>query len=450
MASVFSFLVSAVFFSPTVFSLQTTLHIQQASLSPFACATSPVAANPIPAVNNNVPGEPLRVARNEPLSINVVNLLNDPFALHFHGIRQAHTPYSDGVPQLTQFPIAPNANYIHTFNVPEPGTYFYHAHSKLHAATVYGPLIVTDPQEPALLNYQDDQTLVLGDWFDGANLDAALNQHDQIIPGQSLPFPSTIVVNGKSPGPFSSSLPSAASCSTFTLTLNPSVTTRIRIIHAGIKAAYRIAFPSSLSPHIIEADGKLTQPFAIPATDGIAIGAGQRYSILLTPPQTPPTSPLPILMTLDGINTNTFTYAFINYAASSMSMTTAFVPPDATQLAALASTAYLQDSLLPLQPDPNAQSILSRPASRTIFLEVTSTPDKTGYLVNNVSLVMPPTPLPPLLYQAYFGRAQNVYDYPGVYGAALNDVVDIVIQNGPGFCGHHHPWHVRLSFLIPS
>jgi FtsP/CotA-like multicopper oxidase with cupredoxin domain len=48
------------------------------------------------------------------------------------GIDQLGTPWSDGVPGISQRPIKPGQNYLYQWNANEYGSYFYHAHHKAH------------------------------------------------------------------------------------------------------------------------------------------------------------------------------------------------------------------------------------------------------------------------------------------------------------------------------
>lgn len=46
------------------------------------------------------------------------------------GIEQLGTPWSDGVPGLSQCPIKPGKSFLYKWNANEYGSYFYHAHVK--------------------------------------------------------------------------------------------------------------------------------------------------------------------------------------------------------------------------------------------------------------------------------------------------------------------------------
>ena len=70
----------------------------------------------------------------------------------------------DGVPHLTQPPIAPGETFVYEFDVPDAGTYWYHPHERSFEQVgrgLYGPLIVEE-REP--IQVDRDVTWVLDDW----------------------------------------------------------------------------------------------------------------------------------------------------------------------------------------------------------------------------------------------------------------------------------------------
>ncbi|EME78508.1 uncharacterized protein MYCFIDRAFT_190769 [Pseudocercospora fijiensis CIRAD86] len=58
----------------------------------------------------------------------VRNRLNMNTTVHFHGIEQLNTPWSDGVPGLSQRPIPVGGDWLYQWKATEYGTYWYHAH----------------------------------------------------------------------------------------------------------------------------------------------------------------------------------------------------------------------------------------------------------------------------------------------------------------------------------
>ena len=64
----------------------------------------------------------------------------------------AVSPFSDGTPAASQWPIPPNHFFDYELEtvVGMAGTYFYHSHIGFQAVTAAGPLIVEDATKGAL------------------------------------------------------------------------------------------------------------------------------------------------------------------------------------------------------------------------------------------------------------------------------------------------------------
>ena len=116
------------------------------------------------AYNGVVPGPVVRVRAGETVRARLTNHLEDETTVHWHGIAIANG--MDGVPDVTQAPIAKGASFDYQFVAPDPGTYFFHPHVGLQLDDgLYAPLIVDDPAEPGA--YDDEWIIVLDDWTDG-------------------------------------------------------------------------------------------------------------------------------------------------------------------------------------------------------------------------------------------------------------------------------------------
>jgi FtsP/CotA-like multicopper oxidase with cupredoxin domain len=112
--------------------------------------------------NGTVPGPEIRVRQGERLRITVENQLAEETTVHWHGVRVPNA--MDGVPQLTQKPIAPGESFVYEFDAPDAGTYWYHPHERSFEQVgrgLYGPLIVEE-EEP--IQVDRDITWVLDDW----------------------------------------------------------------------------------------------------------------------------------------------------------------------------------------------------------------------------------------------------------------------------------------------
>ncbi|MBE3596660.1 MAG: multicopper oxidase family protein [Hydrogenibacillus sp.] len=101
-------------------------------------------------INGAFPGPELRAVEGDRLRVSVVNRTEGPLTIHWHGV---HTPTSmDGVPILSQEPIAPGETFDYTFIASPSGTRWYHAHiDELEQipSGLFGPLII-EPAEQSL------------------------------------------------------------------------------------------------------------------------------------------------------------------------------------------------------------------------------------------------------------------------------------------------------------
>src|SRR5919109_4602667 len=106
------------------------------------------------AFNGTVPGPEFRLKVDDTVIVHFTNnLCCEPTGIHWHGIELNNA--SDGSP-LTQNQVPPGGTFLYQFKVPREGIYWYHPHH--HSSTnqvfkgLYGSIIVTDPNESALID----------------------------------------------------------------------------------------------------------------------------------------------------------------------------------------------------------------------------------------------------------------------------------------------------------
>ena len=153
-------------------------------------------ATPIWGYDGVVPGPTIRVRRGGEVKVRVVNRLAQPTAVHWHGLRLDNR--MDGVPHLTQAPIAPDASFDYRFTAPDAGTFWYHPH--WHAGEqldrgLYGLLIV-DEERP--VEVDQDVALLLDDWRldqSGRIHESFGNMHDAAMAGR---YGNHLTANGLS------------------------------------------------------------------------------------------------------------------------------------------------------------------------------------------------------------------------------------------------------------
>ena len=107
--------------------------------------TMPGTAFPAMAYNGMVPGPTIRVTEGERVRINCTNEMQQSTSIHFHGLRVPND--QDGVPFVTQPPIAPGETFTYEFTVPNAGTHMYHSHHNAAEQVTRGLLgaFIVDP-----------------------------------------------------------------------------------------------------------------------------------------------------------------------------------------------------------------------------------------------------------------------------------------------------------------
>ena len=123
--------------------------------------------------NGVEPGPVLRIRQGTPFRATVNNRLTEPTTVHWHGMRLPNA--MDGVPDLTQKPIAPGERFDYAFTPPDAGSFWYHSHDDSLVQMgrgLAGALIVEETDPPAV----DHEWLwTIQDW--------RLTRDAQIAPG---------------------------------------------------------------------------------------------------------------------------------------------------------------------------------------------------------------------------------------------------------------------------
>jgi FtsP/CotA-like multicopper oxidase with cupredoxin domain len=108
------------------------------------------------------PGPVIRVRQGGEVQARLVNRIDEPTTIHWHGIRIDNR--MDGVAHLTQDEVTPGATFDYRFTAPDAGTFWYHPHAHRPMQQdrgLYGLLIVEEPQPVAV---DREIALVLDDW----------------------------------------------------------------------------------------------------------------------------------------------------------------------------------------------------------------------------------------------------------------------------------------------
>src|SRR6266849_6507245 len=100
------------------------------------------------AYNGRVPGPEIRVRERELVRVTLKNSLVEPTTVHWHGVDVPNA--MDGVPDVTQQPVAPGGSFVYEFEARPAGTRWYHTHFREHhqwtwASSPPSSLTLSDP-----------------------------------------------------------------------------------------------------------------------------------------------------------------------------------------------------------------------------------------------------------------------------------------------------------------
>lgn len=118
--------------------------------------------NGMVSLSADSPPPVIRMAQGEPFAIDIANGLADYTTMHWHGIRVPNA--MDGVPYLTQIPMAEGEAYRYAFTPEDAGTYWYHPHCMTMdqmALGLTGILVVEGRDDPG---FDSDVPLNLRDF----------------------------------------------------------------------------------------------------------------------------------------------------------------------------------------------------------------------------------------------------------------------------------------------
>ncbi|KAF2864483.1 carbohydrate-binding module family 20 [Piedraia hortae CBS 480.64] len=223
-------------------------------------------------INNQYPGPRIEANWGDTIQVTVKNsLTNNGTSIHWHGLRQYHNNGQDGVPGVTECPLAPGQTKTYTFVATQYGTSWYHSHfSCQYGDGVLGPIVI---HGPATSNYDIDLgPLPLTDWYrPTVNALAARAEHADA--------PAPVADNGLINGTNTS--PSGGKRAVSRLTTGKRH--RVRLLNTAVDNHFTV----SLDGHqmeVIASDFVPIKPFN---TTSLFLGIGQRYDVIITADQTP-------------------------------------------------------------------------------------------------------------------------------------------------------------------
>jgi FtsP/CotA-like multicopper oxidase with cupredoxin domain len=102
------------------------------------------------------------VQQGERVRVIFENRLPESTSVHWHGLE---IPIEqDGVPWISQKPVAPGETYIYEFTVHQEGTFFYHAHSAMQEMMGQIGFFIAHPEKSYRPRADHDYGLILQEW----------------------------------------------------------------------------------------------------------------------------------------------------------------------------------------------------------------------------------------------------------------------------------------------
>ncbi|TVU27489.1 hypothetical protein EJB05_30103 [Eragrostis curvula] len=427
----------------------------------------------IMTVNGQFPGPALEVNEGDCLAVKVTNKGQYNVTVHWHGVRQMRTGWSDGPEFVTQCPIRPGESYTYRFTVAgQEGTLWWHAHSSWLRATVHGALIIR-PRAKVPYPFNNGKPpareipIILGEWWDMNPIDVV---RTATRTGAAPNISDAITVNGQ-PG----DLYKCSSKDTTTFQVKSGETNLLRFTNAALNTELFV----SLAGHtmtVVGADASYTKPYA---TSVLMIAPGQTTDVLVTFDQPAGRYYLAAraYASAQGVPfDNTTTTAIFDYGAttagSSPAMPTLPAYNDTTTATAFTTSLRgLRKAELPSHIDEN----LFFTVGVGLFNcsggdQRCGGPNNTRFTasINNVSFVLPTTvsilqahyhAATPAVFTADFPAnppvqfdytAQNVsralwQPVPGtkLYKLKYGAVVQVVLQGTNIFAAENHPIHIH-------
>ena len=112
--------------------------------------------------NGSSPGPTIQVNQGDRVRVVVENHLPEATAIHWHGLE---VPYAmDGMPYISQRPIAPGSRYVYEFTIHQNGTFFYHSHSPMQQMMGMVGMVILHPSQAHTPVVDHDFGIVLQEW----------------------------------------------------------------------------------------------------------------------------------------------------------------------------------------------------------------------------------------------------------------------------------------------
>ncbi|CAI8600949.1 unnamed protein product [Vicia faba] len=229
-------------------------------------------AQVITAVNGALPGPTLYAREGDTVIIHLVNKSPYNITIHWHGIIQFLSPWSDGPEYVTQCPIPSDGNYTYKFNtIGQEGTLWWHAHSSYLRATVHGAIIIKPRlghPYPFPRVYQE-VSILIGEWWSANVVEVERNATDT---GNAPQESNATSING-----FLGDLYNCTQDPIYKLRVKRGKTYLLRMINAALDEHHFFKIANH-SFTVVALDAVYTDQYE---TDVVVLSPGQTADVLL-------------------------------------------------------------------------------------------------------------------------------------------------------------------------
>ena len=385
-------------------------------------------------LNGSFPGPTIVADWGDTIEVTVENRIAGPeegLALHWHGILHKTSPWEDGVPGVSQYPIAPGETFTYRFTADLYGTSWYHSHySAQYADGLYGAMIIHGPNH---VDYDEDLGPVLvsdsyfRDYWDLID-DIIGNDLNKTV---NALFSSNNLIQGKGTYDCSlTTLPCARNGGYAKFHFESGKTYRMRLINTGADTIQHF----SIDDHTLTVIANDFVPVVPYDTKTVVLGIGQRTDIIIKA-----NSKLPAVWMRSNVTKCSLAKQPNGLAA---------IYYDKTD-----TTSEPQSPAWPARQDPCANDDLSLtvpyyaiPApltpDKTITIDVNTTVNATGNLIWTMNeSTFRANFSDPVLYRA--AANDPTFEYPpqwNVYNFGAAESVRVIVNN---YSPHGHPMHMH-------
>ena len=226
-------------------------------------------------INGQYPGPTIRATWGDMVTVNVKNSMQDNgTSIHWHGVRQYHSPGDDGVGGITECSLAPGDSKTYTFRVTQFGTSWYHSHySSQYGDGIVGPIVFDGP---ASANYDIDLgPYMLTEWYYQTAFQVQAITLANLQHGGPPPHADNILINGTNQN-------AAGKGNYNKVSIQSGKKYRLRLINTAVDNYIRV----SLDNHVMQVMTSDFIPVKSFYAETLLLGIGQRYDVVINANQT--------------------------------------------------------------------------------------------------------------------------------------------------------------------